>query len=66
MVPEIVLEAMGHAEELCGTIRSWDLLEAGGDGTGSNTPVPRSDPHATDLLILDELRLIRTLLEAQR
>jgi uncharacterized protein len=66
MVPEIVLEAMEHAEELRGTIRSRVRLEAGGDGTGSGTTAPRSDPHATDLMILDELRRIRTLLEAQR
>jgi membrane protein YdbS with pleckstrin-like domain len=66
MVPEIVLEAMEHAEELRGTIRSRVRLETGGDGTGSGGATPRADPHATDLMILDELRRIRTLLEARR
>ena len=66
MAPEIVLEAMEHAEELRATIRSRVRLEAGGDGTGSGAPVPRAAPEATDLLILEELRRIRTLLEARR
>ncbi len=44
MVPEIALEAMGHAEELRATIRSRVRLEAGGDGPpdpGGTAP----DPH---------------------
>ena len=66
MTPELVLEAMEHAEELRATIRSRVRLEAGGDGTGSGAAAPRPDPHATDLMILDELRRIRALLEARR
>lgn len=67
MVPEIVLEAMEHAEELRATLRSRVRLETGGDGTGSGATVPRpATQGATDLLILEELRRIRTLLEARR
>ncbi len=66
MVPEIVLEAMEHAEELRATLRSRVRMEAGGDGTGSGAPAPRPAAQgATDLLILEELRRIRTLLEAR-
>jgi membrane protein YdbS with pleckstrin-like domain len=66
MTAEIVLEAMEHAEELRETIRSRVRLEASGDGTGSGTATLRPDAPATDLMILDELRRIRTLLEGQR
>ena len=66
MAPEIVLEAMEHAEELRATIRSRVRLETGGDGTGSGAVAPRPSVETTDLLILEELRRIRTLLEAHR
>ncbi len=66
MTPEIILEAMEHAEELRATLRSRVRLEAGGDGTGSGAPAPRAAPGTADLLILEELRRIRTLLEARR
>jgi hypothetical protein len=65
MVPEIVLEAMEHAEELRETLRSRVRLETGGDGTGSGVPPSRLAPETMDL-ILEELRRIRTLLEARR
>ncbi len=55
MVPEIVLEAMEHAEELRETIRSRVRLEIGGDGTGSGTGPPRPESQAVDLMVLDEL-----------
>jgi uncharacterized protein len=67
VVPEIVFEAMEHAEELRATLRSRVRLETGGDGTGSGAPAPRPAASETrDLLILEELRWIRTLLEARR
>lgn len=65
MEPEIVLAAMEHAEELRETLRSRVRLETGGDGTGSGAPAPRLAPETMDL-ILEELRRIRTLLEARR
>ena len=70
MVPEIVLEAMEHAEELRETVRSRVRLETGGDGTGSGTGTPRPDrpavDSAVDLMILEELRQIRALLQSGR
>lgn len=70
MVPEIVLEAMEHAEELRETVRSRVRLETGGDGTGNGTGTPRPDrtavDSAVDLMILEELRQIRALLESGR
>lgn len=66
MVPEILLEAMEHAEELRATLRSRVRMETGGDGTGSGASAPRPAQETTDLLILEELRRIRTLLEARR
>ncbi len=66
MTAEIVLEAMEHAEELRAAIRARVRLASGGDGTGSGPVAPRPGPGEADLLILDELRRIRALLEERR
>ena len=65
MVPEIVLEAMEHAEELRTALRSRVRGAAGGDGTGSGPSSLVPAPADTDLRILEELRRIRALLEEQ-
>jgi hypothetical protein len=69
-VPEIRIEAIEAAEELREILRSAvRSCSAGGDGTGSG-PVARPwEPVATtgtSILILDELRKIRMLLEQQK
>jgi membrane protein YdbS with pleckstrin-like domain len=69
-VPEIRIEAIEHAEELRELLRQSVRACSGiaGDGTGSG-PVPKgasADPVATtgtSLLLLDELKKIRGLLE---
>ncbi len=66
MTAEIVLEAMERAEDLRTTMRAVVRNAAGGDGTGSGPTVSRPGPAGTDLLILDELRGIRALLEERR
>lgn len=70
-VPEIRIEAIEQAEELRELIRS--LVRQSGssvqnDGTGSNAPSPSpagpgSGSISTNLLMLDELKKIRSLLE---
>jgi hypothetical protein len=71
-VPEIRIEAIEHAEELRELLRSAvRSCSSVGDGTGSG-PHPVnvvSEPVATtgtSLLILDELKKIRILLEGQK
>lgn len=71
-VPEIRIEAIEHAEELRELLRSSvRSCSASGDGTGSGSSrVPVADvPVAsvgTSMLILDELKKIRMLLEQQK
>ena len=71
-VPEIRIEAIEHAEELRELLRSLvRLCSAGGDGTGtsvSRQPVPDAPVASigTSMLILDELKRIRILLEEQK
>jgi len=71
-VPEIRIEAIEHAEELRELLRSAvRRCSASGDGTGSgasraqvaDTPVASV---GTSMLILDELKKIRILLEQQK
>jgi len=74
-VPEIRIEAIEHAEELRELVRSLVRQSGSGvqtDGTGTNAPVPlpagvQSAPGSmsTNLLMLDELKKIRFLLEQQ-
>jgi len=62
-MPEILIEAIGHAEELREHIRSMVLgSPARHDGTGNSTPSPVNGSPA-DQQILGELKRIRTLLE---
>ncbi|MDO9325068.1 MAG: PH domain-containing protein [Methanoregula sp.] len=66
-VPEIRIEAIEHAEELRELIRT--LVRQSGssvsnDGTGTTVPVPTvTGSMSTNLLMLDELKKIRLLLE---
>jgi membrane protein YdbS with pleckstrin-like domain len=66
-VPEIRIEAVEHAEELRELIRT--LVRQSGttshnDGTGTGAPVqPPAGSMSTNLLMLDELKKIRLLLE---
>jgi hypothetical protein len=66
-VPEIRIEAIEHADELRELIRT--LVRQSGfhnDGTGSTAPVQSTPgPMSTNLLMLDELKKIRSLLEKQ-
>ena len=66
-VPEIRLEDIEHAEELCELIRSLVRQPgSGGDGTGGATFRNAAVPVTTGQKILDELVRIRHLLEMQR
>jgi len=70
-VPEIRIEAIEHAEELRELLRSLvRRCSASGDGTGSgDSRAPVDAPVAsigTSMLILDELKRIRILLEEQK
>lgn len=72
-VPEIRIEAIEQAEELRELIRSLvRRCSQAGDGTGHADQTARSDVQpatgsmATNLLMLDELRKIRLLLETQK
>ena len=71
-VPEIRIEAIEHAEELRELLRNAvrSCSSAGdGTGTGSAPTVVAAEPVAntgTSLLILDELKKIRALLEQQQ
>lgn len=71
-VPEIRIEAIEHAEELRELLRSAvrSCSSAGdGTGTGSAPKIITAEPVAntgTNLLILDELKKIRALLERQQ
>jgi membrane protein YdbS with pleckstrin-like domain len=66
-VPEIRIEAIEHAEELRELVRT--LVRQSGsivhdDGTGTSAPVQSSTGSmSTNLLMLDELKKIRSLLE---
>jgi len=68
-VPEIRIEAIEHAEELRELVRS--LVRQSGsavhnDGTGTSAPVQSATGSmSTNLLMLDELKKIRLLLEQQ-
>jgi hypothetical protein len=69
-VPEIRIEAIEHAEELRELVRS--LVRQSGsavhnDGTGTSAPVrSATGSMSTNLLMLDELKKIRLLLEQQK
>lgn len=72
-VPEIRIEAVEHAEELRELLRSAvRSCSASGDGTGSGASRPAQVPDTpvasvgTSMLILDELKKIRILLEQQK
>ena len=71
-VPEIRIEAIEHAEELREILREYVRACSGrGDGTGTGVQAPRivDSPVATtgtSILILDELKRIRQLLEQQK
>jgi len=71
-LPEIRIEAIEHAEELRELLRQSVRSCSGiaGDGTGTGpVPKPAAEPVAsvgTSLLILDELKKIRVLLEQQQ
>lgn len=72
-VPEIRIEAVEHAEELRELLRSAVRSCSGsGDGTGSGVSRPVQVPDTpvasvgTSMLILDELKKIRILLEQQK
>jgi uncharacterized protein len=65
-VPEILIEAIEHAEELRELIRSMVRgSPARDDGTG-NTTVSSVNARPVDQQILDELKRIRTLLEQRK
>ncbi len=74
-VPEIRIEAVEHAEELRELVRSLVRKSATGvqnDGTGTGAPAqsptdiqPATGSMSTNLLMLDELKKIRSLLEQQ-
>jgi len=71
-VPEIRIEAIEHAEELRELLRNLVRSCSGaGDGTGTGRQPGRAAgepgaPAGTSILILDELKKIRVLLEQQR
>jgi membrane protein YdbS with pleckstrin-like domain len=72
-VPEIRIEAIEHAEELREMIRAMvRRCSSHGDGTGQAEPGARPDTQpatgsmASNILMLDELRKIRLLLEEQK
>ena len=70
-VPEIRIEAIEHADELRELLRSSvRSCSTPGDGTGTGTSARRPDePVATtgtSILILDELKKIRVILEQQK
>ncbi|PKG33901.1 PH domain-containing protein [Methanoregula sp.] len=71
-VPEIRIEAIEHAEELREILRGYVRACSGrsdGTGTGASVPPVAESPVATtgtSILILDELRKIRMLLEQQK
>ena len=71
-VPEIRIEAIEQAEELREILRGYVRSCSGrsdGTGTGANVPPVAESPVATtgtSILILDELRKIRLLLEQQK
>lgn len=71
-VPEIRIEAIEHAEELRELLRNAvrSCSSSGGDGTGTGSPVRTiAEPVATtgtSILILDELKKIRMILEQQK
>jgi uncharacterized protein len=69
-VPEIRIEAIEHAEELRELIRTLvrqSCSSVHNDGTGTSAPVPSATGStgsmSTNLLMLDELKKIRSLLE---
>jgi membrane protein YdbS with pleckstrin-like domain len=66
-VPEIRIEAIEHADELRELLRTLVRQAGSGvqnDGTGTNAPVQSvSGSMSTNLLMLDELKKIRLLLE---
>jgi membrane protein YdbS with pleckstrin-like domain len=66
-VPEIRIEAIEHAEELRELVRTLVRQSGSGiknDGTGTSAPVQSSTGSmSTNLLMLDELKKIRSLLE---
>ena len=66
-VPEIRIEAIEHAEELRELVRTLVRQSGSGthnDGTGTTAPVQSSTGSmSTNLLMLDELKKIRYLLE---
>ena len=72
--PEIRIEAIEHAEELRELLRNavHACNNGSGDATGTGrqgapaVAEPQRSPIGTSLLILDELRRIRTLLEQQK
>ncbi|PKL70234.1 MAG: hypothetical protein CVV30_02420 [Methanomicrobiales archaeon HGW-Methanomicrobiales-1] len=74
-VPEIRIEAIEHAEELRELVRSLVRKSATGvqnDGTGNSAPAPSPNnvqpatgSMSANLLMLDELKKIRLLLEQQ-
>ncbi|MDD5142842.1 PH domain-containing protein [Methanoregula sp.] len=71
-VPEIRIEAIEHAEELREILRGSVRACSGtndGTGTGANVSLAPGSPVATtgtSILILDELKRIRQLLEQQK
>lgn len=72
-VPEIRIEAVEHAEELRELLRAAvRSCSSSGDGTGSGVSRPVQVPDTpvasvgTSMLILDELKKIRILLEQQK
>ncbi|MEI7649844.1 MAG: PH domain-containing protein, partial [Methanomicrobiales archaeon] len=66
-VPEIRIEAIEHAEELRELVRTLVRQSGSGihnDGTGTTAPVQSATGSmSTNLLMLDELKKIRLLLE---
>ena len=71
-LPEIRIEAIEHADELRELIRTAvRQCSALGDGTGQKSPARQADEAAvgstaTNLLIINELKKIRVLLEEQQ
>lgn len=71
-VPEIRIEAIEHAEELREILRGYVRAcsaQSDGTGTGGKSPGTGDLPFATtgtSMLILDELKKIRQLLEQQK
>ena len=68
-VPEIRIEAIEHADELRELVRTLVRQSGSGannDGTGTNAPVQAATGSmSSNLLMLDELKKIRLLLEHQ-